>query len=78
MSEYVHARCGGLLVEISRPDWWPRGLGVSHGYNSAVLARCDKCNRPGEVARGPASNLETVGAQSPIPRPPSPISRGSS
>jgi hypothetical protein len=55
MSEFTHARCGGVLVEIEKPDWWPNRM-ARHGYNDAVMVRCERCNRPGELARGPERN----------------------
>jgi hypothetical protein len=49
MSEsFTHARCGGVLVEIPKPDWWDQFSKFQHWFD-AMLARCERCGLAGEV-----------------------------
>jgi len=51
MTEFTHARCGGNLVEIEKPDW-DNDMGDWY-------FRCQRCRRPGTITdRKPAAIRE--------------------
>lgn len=49
---FTHARCGGVLVPIVKPEWWPVNQ-AGHGYPGALLVRCRRCGREGEAVEVP-------------------------